>query len=53
MNYIYNLSQFLKHLYSKYINFFFFQVKPMKLSLVEKNILKSTGYKCYCTGMKH
>lgn len=30
----------------------FFQVKPMKLSLVEKNILKSTGYKCYCTGMK-
>lgn len=26
----------------------------MKLSLVEKNILESTtGYKCYCTGMKH
>lgn len=25
----------------------------MKLSLVEKNILKSTGYKCYCTGMTH
>lgn len=46
---------FLKHSYSKYINcfvvvlfFFSFQVKPTKLSLVEKNILKSTtGYKCY------
>lgn len=24
----------------------------MKLSLVKKNILKSTDYKCYCTGMK-
>lgn len=26
--------------------------KPMKLSLVKKNILKSTDYKCYCTERK-
>lgn len=49
--YIYIIFSIFKTFVFK-IHYIFFQVKPMKLSLVKKNILKSTGYKCYCTGMK-